>query len=131
MKSYTDLEQSKKLAEILPSESADYHYITQGEKSYIYPYSLSSDAIKQYNKENKYIYCWSLAALLDILPNNEHIETNISRGSWKIDTVEYVPNTWWCEYEDTKNQTEFNISADNPIDACYEMIIKLHEQKIL
>lgn len=67
IKSYTDLEQSKRLAEILPIESADYHYITQGENSYIYPYSLSGDDIKQYNKENKYIPCWSLAALMSVL----------------------------------------------------------------
>ena len=32
IKSYTDIEQSRKLAEILPLESADYHYIAQGEK---------------------------------------------------------------------------------------------------
>jgi hypothetical protein len=31
IKSYTDLQQSKKLAKILPLESADYHYIAQGE----------------------------------------------------------------------------------------------------
>jgi hypothetical protein len=77
------------------------------------------------------IPCWSLAALLNVLPNNEHIDTTISRGSWKIEPVEYLPNIWWCEYEDTKNQTEFNISADNPVDACVEMIEKLHEQKLL
>jgi hypothetical protein len=125
MKSYTDIEQSKKLAEILPMESADMRYDE---------YTSHIDGTPKVGyKEGitEGIPCWSLAALLDILPNNEHIETNISRGSWKIDTVEYVPNTWWCEYEDTKNQTEFNISADNPIDACVEMIIKLHEKKLL
>jgi hypothetical protein len=42
-----------------------------------------------------------------------------------------MPNTWWCEYEDTENQTEFNMSADNPVDACYEMILKLNELKML
>ena len=51
IKSYSDLQQSKKLTEILPFESADYHYIAQGEKSYFYPYSLSSDAVKDYDEE--------------------------------------------------------------------------------
>lgn len=125
MKSYTNLEQSKKLAEILPMESADMRYDE---------YTSHIDGTPKVGyKEGitEGIPCWSLAALLDILPNNEHMETNISRGSWKIDPIEYLPNTWWCEYEDTKNQTEFNISADNPVDACYELILELHEQKIL
>lgn len=130
MKSYTDLNQSKKLAEILPLESADmvYCYTKKGDKlvSSI-PIYLTSTPTNTF----KYLYCWSLAALMDLLPNNEHIETNISRGSWKIDTVEYVPNTWWCEYEDTENQTEFNTSADNPVDACVEMIIKLKKDNLL
>ena len=122
MKSYTDLEQSKKLAEILPIESADMNYWCGTQ--------IRIGGHRTMDKDLD-VPCWSLAALLDLLPNNEHIETNISRGSWKIDTVEYVPNTWWCEYEDNKNQTVFNISADNPIDACYEMIIKLKKQKLL
>lgn len=125
MKSYTDIEQSKKLAEILPLESADMYWWSTSLRYYIEAMD-DGDFV-----ENRDIRAWSLAALLDLLPNNEHIETTISRGGWKIDPVEYVPNTWWCEYEDTENQTEFNVSADNPIDACYEMIIKLQEQKLL
>lgn len=71
IKSYTDLPQSKILAEFLPLKSADYHYITQGEKSYFYPYSLSSDAVEHYDEEIKYIPSWSLVALLGILPKYE------------------------------------------------------------
>lgn len=122
MKSYTDLKQSKKLAEILPLESADMCYplpCEDGDKPLLEQGGLGSTP------------CWSLAALLDLLPNNEHIETNVSRGGWKIDTFEYVPNTWWCEYEDDESLTTFNTSADNPIDACVKMIIKLKEEKLL
>ena len=130
MKSYTDLEQSKKLTEILPIESADFvwligHLHTDGPR---YEVIRAKDEVSE--PEN-YWPCWSLAALFDLLPNNEHIETKVSRGGWKIDTFEYVPNTWWCEYEDTKNQTEFNISADNPVDACVKMIIKLKDLNLL
>ena len=136
MKSYTDLEQSRKLAEILPFESADQTWV----RIAIAGANLDVPEELQYRHNGDMPFkffsgigvpCWSLAALLSVLPNNEHIETTISIGSWKIDPVEYLPNTWWCEYEDTENQTEFNISADNPVDACYEMIIKLHEQKLL
>lgn len=123
MKGFTDLNQSQKLAEILPLESADMHwqYIEEDNGQlqwFCFPKDFS---INQHDN----IPCWSLSALLDLLPNNEHIETTISRGSWEIDTVEYLPNTWWCEYENTENQTEFNISADNPVDACVEMINRL------
>lgn len=129
MKSYTDLEQSKKLAKILPLKSADMYYLYDEKMEMYDDYPrLITDTDELWDDDTP---CWSLAALLDLLPNNEHIETTISRGSWKIDTVEYLPNTWWCAYEDTKNQTEFNKSADNPVDACVEMIIKLHEQKLL
>lgn len=134
MKAYTDLEQSKKLTEILPLESADMHYSKDFDGSWFVDLAkYTSVKIPKYvgNVEEHLLPCWSLAALMDLLPNDEHIETNISRGSWKIDTVEYVPNTWWCEYEDNKNQTEFNISADNPVDACVNMILKLKEKNLL
>jgi hypothetical protein len=113
------------LAEILPIESADMFYT-----------SLNSDYpwiwIDKHLMEVEDIPCWSLAALYSILTNNKRESTTLSRGGWKIDTIEYMPNTWWCEYEDTENPAEyFNTSADNPVDACVDMIIKLHERKML
>ena len=125
IKSYVDLEQSKKLAEILPLESADMCY---------YEYTSHIDGTPKVGyKEGvtEGIPCWSLAALLSILPNNEHITTSVSRGSWQLEPINYLPNTWWCEYEDSKSLTEFNISADNPVDVCVNMIIKLKEQNLL
>lgn len=69
MKSYTDLEQSKKLAEILPFESADmyyYSYMSIGEPFYMnYPNVIEDRQILAKND----IPCWSLAALLNILPS--------------------------------------------------------------
>lgn len=103
------------MAEILPLESADYHYIAQGEKSYFYSYSLSSDAVKDYDEEIKYIPCWSLAALLGVLPNYI-LQTN-------TDGTVFV----FCE----SKRPMFTKSYDNPVDACVEMIIKLYELKQL
>ena len=128
IKSYTDLQQSKKLAEILPIESAD---MWLREVSYGF-YKLETEIPRGwYDVPPKGMPCWSLAALLNILPNNKHITTSISKGSWQIDPIKYLPNTWWCEYEDSESLTEFNISADNPIDACVSMILKLHKQNLL
>lgn len=136
IKSCTDLSQSKTLSKILPLESADMEYLTIKETDTlvgVVPFIKDDSEVDNSAYSHTYdrIACWSLAALLNVLPDNEHVSTTISRGSWKIDPVKYLPNIWWCEYEDTKNQTEFNISADNQVDACYEMVIKLHEQKLL
>ena len=72
MKAYTDITQSKRLAKILPIESADMWYGNED------PYKI---AIGQWN-DNEHdeddIPCWSLAALFDLLPNNEHISTTLS-----------------------------------------------------
>ena len=114
MKSYTDIEQSKVLAEILPLESADYHYIAQGEKSYFYPYFLSSDAVKDYDEEIKYIPCWSLGALISLLPKRYCLET--------LDNGTYVCYNFLSQYE------KF---GKTPIDAVYSMIVFLKEEKII
>lgn len=128
MKSYTDIEQSKKLAEILPLESADMYFHNRYDIPDNYPLPI------EWKRNNpllsQEIPCWSLAALYDILPNNKKETTTLSRGGWKIEPIEYLDN-WWCEYEDENHTKDFTVTADNAIDACVEMIIKLHEQKLL
>ena len=59
MKSYTDLEQSKKLAEILPIESADMFWPNA---------PITVPCIKDGNPMGVNIPCWSLAALLELMP---------------------------------------------------------------
>ena len=127
IKSFTDLSQSKKLAEILPLESADMLWEQHGTEPYV--------TVKPWTTRGKSIgchcfSCWSLAALYGILPNNKKESTTLSRGGWNIESIEYIDN-WWCEYEDESHTKDFAVSADNPVDACYEVIIKLYELKIL
>lgn len=135
MKSYTDLEQSKRLSEILPLKSADMCYKCISEDPYdvtLRPYSEWREEYKGLlvAKEVDAIPCWSLAALYGILPNNEKESTTLSRGGWKIKPPEYIDN-WWCEYEDDSHSKDFTVSADNPVDACVDMIVELHELKML
>jgi hypothetical protein len=110
IKSYTDLEQSKKLAEILPLESADTIWnLTNPDLPNIraIPYE-SSD----YN--NKYlniIPAWSLAALLDVLP--------------QILCLKPILDLEECSIQ--YSGTDLYVVANNPVDACYEMIIELHK----
>lgn len=71
IRGYTNIEQSRKLAEILPLESADMFYTTncdwQGKIIGLLdvPLYIGSDGF--IDTEMGEIYAWSLAALLDIL----------------------------------------------------------------
>ena len=125
MKSYTDLEQSKKLAEFLPRESADFRYRYTIDHFNNVCYSFEPTPC--WNSEHD-ILCWSLAALYNLLPNNENEETTLSKGCWNAEPFEYLDN-WWCDYEN--DSEKFSLSADNSIDACAEMILKLHELNLL
>lgn len=111
IKSYTDIEQSRKLAEILPLESADNYYSWHDERYYVvnkdcpYPYSL---------KEK--IPCWSLAALLSVIPN------------YKLNSEH---NYHTCTAGTNFGNESVDGWYDNPIDACVKMIIKLNEKNLL
>lgn len=134
-KAFTSLEQSKKLAEILPLESADMFYCYGMDiHTKKCGYDTTPTIIDESNESNQIdicdIPCWSLTALYNILPNNEKESTTLSRGGWKIAPPEYIDN-WWCEYEDERHTKDFTVSADNPVDACVAMIEKLHELNLL
>lgn len=99
IKGYTDIEQSKTLAEILPIESADLWW----NESKDYP-----EFIKTYHEYLSVsippIPCWSLAALLNVLPN----------GNMLVKTTD---GKYYCIVKDIMTK-----HYDNPIDACYETI---------
>ena len=110
MKSYTSLEQSKKLAEVLPLESADMHwqYIEEDNGQlqwFCFPKDFS---INQHDT----VSAWSLAALLNVLPSST------------LDSSDDHHYRLHC-------MERFTEWYDNPIDACYEMILKLKEKNML
>ena len=106
MKSYTDLQQSKKLAEILPLESADMYYWC-GEQIRIGSYkAIDID----YD-----IPCWSLAALLSVLPKIHKLKPILDLEE---NSIQY-------------SGIDVYVVADIPVDACYEVIIKLYELNLL
>ena len=125
MKTFTDIEQSKKLAEFLPLESADMYYFT-----IIRDYPYSQGKIKTIAKIMDGSFssdydtpCWSLAALLKCLGKiKPQVYTPIlflSKGKWILQFAEYGHGNV-CE-----------VSCNNPVDACYEMIIKFKENNLL
>ena len=120
MKSYTDFVQSKKLVEILPIESADmvFAYCDSMDEYTTYPRVLESS--KNFDIYKRDIPCWSLAALLDILKDNIKIEKT---GLDQSDMFTYSIIGDGYDYK-TYEHKEL-------IDACYEMIVKLHELNLL
>ena len=128
IKSFSDLQQSKKLAEILPLESADgfweYHdkWYSEGDEWEGYEdYPRAEPYLEYPRKENEWkeekqdIPCWSLAALINIIkPINENTYTirgTLDGGA--IISFDEVTNVMFQEEE--------------IIDAVFEMVVWLKE----
>ena len=114
MKSYTDIEQAKKLAEILPLESADMYYMETSPNNYTVSILQRLERYMLLNQAEYYkmFPCWSLTALLNVLPSATLDSSNDHH--FRIHCMERY--TEWY---------------DNAVDACVEMIMRLNELKIL
>ena len=122
MKAYTDLEQSKKLARILPIKSADMYYPYFGDN--IWGETARFEEAFEYSVK-KDIHCWSLAALLEQLKSEIQLENKqiLFLHINKYDDINYeirYTNSWSGEILIAK--------GNNIVDACVEMIIKLYEK---
>lgn len=122
MKSYTNVEQSRKLAEILPVESADMNYRAYREEGGIPDYQVTLCPYQFASWIG--VPCWSLAALLDVLPHR--IDDRHALVSGKLSANE----GWYVCYDDN-GDIDYYVHNSSLINACYEMILKLHEQKLL
>lgn len=118
IKSYTDIEQSYKLAKILPIESADYTHLGKNEDNVLTrPYLEScSSGLGEWIGKDEIYPCWSLAGLLSVLPKVQGFKPIISL-QYNYITYPYKSNLY------TK--------ADSITDACYEMILELHKLNLL
>lgn len=119
IKSYTSLEQSRKLAEILSIESADMHwqYIEEDNGQlqwFCFPKDFS---INQHNM----VSAWSLTALLGVLPFPVlYMEMLGGMILWSCE----------CHFMETDEVVKME-HYDNPVDACVAMIEQLHELNLL
>jgi hypothetical protein len=116
IRSFTSLEQSRKLAEILPIESADMFYKAGNDTQptfglLSYGHIMSNDDIP----------CWSLASLLSVLP--------AECECMSLEHINYGNNhkKYFMSYIGGENTDTY----DNPVDACVAMIEHLHEQTLL
>ena len=106
----TDILQSKKLTEILPLESADMYYSKHPIENYYSPIPN----IGNYSAMLNQIPCWSTSALLEIIRNNGRYELQMFEGGYYFETNGFMTESYF-----------------NPVDACYELVLKLHELNIL
>lgn len=121
IKNCTDLPQSKKLAEFLLLESADMCFnISQRSNMppLMIPYSKFNEFFNMEKTPDFLIPCWSLTALLE----------ELNRNCWNV-SLKCCGAEWDMTYDD--GEIYISVPSDYAIDACYGLIIKLHEQKLL
>ena len=110
IKIHTDLSQSKTLSKILPLESADMWFANS--------IIVTRDSVNEPDDIKSVFPCWSLSALLGVLPEGiKYYAPNLQKEDGKY-SIAYGDDELLC-------------IADNPVDACYELILKLHELKKL
>ena len=127
IKGYTDLEQSKKLAEILPLESADMYWKNGVSDKYIQ--CFTPFVTDEYRSNVDYDYdvpCWSLAALLNVLNTIEGwypgIDAQVGEEhNWQICMFSY----------ETGSDISTAVANKELVDTCYEVILKLRQLKML
>ena len=117
----TNLEQSRKLVELgIDTSTADMHYAFSVIGGAAFQDMIDASATLLPGKENRkfpYEPAWSLSALLAVLPKVINNETLF---------IETSPALWHIGYRDV-----YTARADNPVDACYELILKLNELNLL
>ena len=126
MKSFTDLPQSKILAEFLPKSSADMAYLKYASSDNLtfrfegaLPMVLGDIPIDEIDCET--LPCWSFPALLGLIPDKISINNESYYLSFTKTSVEFKgPITW-------DGQKTKSFEMDNIIDAAFEMVCWLKE----
>ena len=121
IKSYTDLEQSKKLAKFLPIESADMWFANG--------IIVARNSVNEPDDIKSLFPCWSLAALLDVIPEIINFEDDESDYAFEM----LIENgLYYLSYGNPLEDDKLNIEPqENFVDACVAMIEKLHELNLL
>jgi len=130
IKAYTDLEQSKKLTEILPLESADMWWsrctiADFGDGILKISYSVEPCNISQFRNTNEDIPCWSLSALSEILKCCERCEITLRNDKqWNIFVVK--DGNAFCSFEQRNGK-----GYGSQLDAYYDVVCWLKEHKFI
>lgn len=130
MKSYTDIEQSQKLAEILPIKSADMYYCYgMNIDTKIWSFDdtpIIIDADNQVDVDD--IPCWSLAALSEfILPYIADDDGN----NYKFYLSKDGLDRWIAYYKSDDVSIYICEESDNMIDVILEMVCWLKKEEYI
>lgn len=134
MKAYTDLSQSKKLAKILPFKSADMKWYNPAndESEFTEDVSLIKNNSEYYLFDKvtdwngtPYVPCWSLSALLDVLPDKVVIDGHCWGLSLGKKRISYLGHMTFG------GQLHISVEGDNLLDACVKMILHLKEKSLI
>ena len=120
IKSFTSLEQAKRLAEFLPLESADMYYGYRKDKPEFLP--MSDEDVKCLSQP-----CWSLTALRSLLP----VGIKINENTYLFESHNTFNKSWVYRYYNEDDTSYIYYNNTNEVDACYEMTIRLHELNLL
>jgi len=121
MKAYTDIEQSKKLAEILPLESADMYWWSTSLRYYIEPMDDGD-----FNEKEGHIRAWSLGALSEfILPYIADDDGN----NYKFYLSKDGLNRWIAYYKSDDVSIHICEESYNMIDVILEMVCWLKKEE--
>ena len=123
IKSYTDLEQSKKLAEILPLESADMYYWCADH----YPKEDWIIEVGEPDDNYECICAWSLAALRNLLP----VAIKVNENTYLFESHNTFDKSWVYRYYNEDDTSYLYYKNTSEIDACVAMIEKLYELNLL
>ena len=116
IRAYTTIEQSKKLAEILSNETSDMYYWC-GE-------SIRFGGYKAQDKDYD-VPCWSLAALINILPDKVVIDGRRWGLKKKKKRISYLGRMTF------DGQLHISVEGDNLLDACVKMILHLKGRNLI
>ena len=125
IKSYTNIEQSKKLAEILPLESADMYYFVADnleKQEPNYAIRCGTPIVKTD------IPCWSLAALVELMP--KYIIDEYTSKGWLGMCLLYYSSWRWIVYysnEDVDSPAMHEEKGETLLEAAYNMVCWLVE----
>jgi hypothetical protein len=121
IKSFTDLSQSKTLSKILSLESADMIWANDNDVIVV-PY----DMVIRENVLHDFIPCWSLAALLQVLPLGIYDEMDGCDYELEIHMIDKMPR--YVRLGDTfHSQFPYDFEKDNLLDNTVESIIWLND----
>ena len=118
-KTCTDIEQSRKLMEFLPIDSADCYWSYDNLQGFHHIEWFEDGYNKQSQLREKDIPCWSLVALLNVLPKYTKRIYELSIYGDEKPLFGIID----CDLNIHKG-----FEGDDYIDACVNMIVYMHEK---